>query len=149
MTSVNNSAYSRHPALSNTDEIALQNKDFILVSKFITVHDWLMRWESPWDHARAFWPKIWTYNRLTKKIHPLLTEKKNHICLSGIQHSLTISIWLRSFEELQVGRADIFMIQERSQAAVSKFKIQDWYKYFWSSVTHRYKVIQSLCSICW
>jgi len=54
MTSVNSSAYSRHPALSNTDEIALQNKDFILVSKFIVVHDWLMKWESHWDHARAF-----------------------------------------------------------------------------------------------
>jgi hypothetical protein len=54
MTSVNNVAYSRHTALSNTDEIALQNKDFILVSKCITVHDWLMRWESHLDYARAF-----------------------------------------------------------------------------------------------
>ena len=30
-----------------------------------------------------------------------------------------------SFGELQVGIADIFMIQEQSQGAVSKFKIQN------------------------
>jgi hypothetical protein len=54
MTSVNNVAYSSHTALSNTDEIDLQNKDFIHVSKRIAVHDWLMGWESHLDHARAF-----------------------------------------------------------------------------------------------
>jgi len=41
------------------------------------------------------------------------------------------------------------MIQEQSQVAVSKFKMDDWYRYFWSSVMHRYKVIKSLCSKCW
>jgi hypothetical protein len=43
MTSVNNAAYSRHPSLNYTDEIALQNKDLVLVSKCIAVNDWLMR----------------------------------------------------------------------------------------------------------
>jgi hypothetical protein len=43
MTSVNNAAYSRHPSVSNTDENAVQNKDLILVSKCIAVHDWLMK----------------------------------------------------------------------------------------------------------
>jgi hypothetical protein len=49
-------------------------------------------------------------------------EKKNYICLSGIQHRLTVLMRLHSFEKLQVGRDDIFVIQEQSQDTVSKFK---------------------------
>jgi hypothetical protein len=82
-----------------THEIALQNKDFILVRKFIVVHDWLMRWESHWDHAREFWPKIWTYNRLKKNLFFADWKEESHlsVCLSGMRHSLTVPMWLHSF----------------------------------------------------
>jgi hypothetical protein len=130
-----------------THEIALQNKDFLLVSKFIAVHDWLMRWESHWDHPRAFWRKIWMYNRLTKKfILCWLRRRITSIRNPAQSHNSHVTWFFWRTSSWQRWHPHY----SRTVTGCS-FQVQNigLIQIFLSSVMHRYKVIKSLCSKCW
>ena len=115
MTSDNSAAYSRHPVLSNTDEIALQNKHFILVSKSLSMTG---RWDDsligimpehfdPRSEHIIGWQKFilcWLKRRIASVCKESSTDSQfpcDFILLKNFKLAEMTSTWFKNRHKLQ------------------------------------------------